>query len=127
MKNKWYIIFNEIIMVIHKHGEIKMLVRIMQLMKVFKLKYTKTTERIFLNMQDEEIDEQERATYDKLKEGISKEDEDYLKNSGKRAIEPFNEKTAPVRMKLWKRNFRNYKDRFNWNIQDVVTFKVSKI
>ena len=79
MKNKWDIIFNEIIMVIHKHGEIKMLVRIMQLMKVFKLKYTKTTERIFLNMQDEEIDEQERATYDKLKEGISKEDEDYLK------------------------------------------------
>ncbi|CAI2378117.1 unnamed protein product [Moneuplotes crassus] len=132
---KWTIIFKEILRIIHKHGEIKMVIRVLQMMKLlnnkkkFLIAQSSTADKIFLEAMDKDlhIDKNEKAIYNQLKKGLDSKEIEYLKNNARRAIEPFNEKSAPSRLKLWKRNFRSYEDRFNWNIQDVVTFKVSKV
>lgn len=76
---------------------------------------------------DSHIDDNDREIYSKLKDGLDKRDKENVKKNAKRAIQGFHEKNHILKLQLPKRNFRSTEDRFNWNIQDIVTFKVSKV
>lgn len=103
----------------------------MQLMDCFKVKLTPAICQIFFDSLSKMTSVNDTNTeninpYSVLKQtDNAREHQRFLKHVSI-SLDYKNRKTKLVRSKFRKRTFRDYRNRFNWLIQDVVTFTVCK-
>ena len=127
---QWEVVFEETLKVILKNGNNSMIVKVMQLMHYFGVKVTQTVCMIFFDsLSRVAVTQSERSIADKhskpallFKPHKDKEENKKFIAYVKKSLDYSDRKTKCVRSMFRKRTFRDYANRFNWMIEDVVTF-----